>query len=158
MRKKTLAQRVRRIASAIEDLARAAYKSGHSKATANAAKVSKENRTPEEKAERSRRQRNAASRRWYHRHKKLKGPRTKTHRYELAERRREKWSRVHNETRKESEGKLKRAVGGHIDAGLGKPYDDDMRTAEQVIADYEIAQAAPDGLEGAMAVIERLRN
>jgi hypothetical protein len=157
MHKKTLAQRVRRIASAIEGLARAAYKSGHSKATANAAKASKKNLTPEEKAERSRRQRNAASLRWYHKHKKLKGPRKKAHRYELAERRREKWSRVHTEARKEAEGKLKRAIGGHIDAGLGKPCDDDMRTAEAVIADYK-RDHPNDELDESMRLIEGLRN
>jgi hypothetical protein len=157
MHRETLAQRVRKITRAIERLAAAAYKSGHSKATANAAKVSKSGFTPEEKAERLRKSRNAASLRWYHKHKKLKGPRKKTHHHELAERRRAKWSRIHTPARREAEGALKRAIGGHIDAGLGKPYDDDMRSAEQVIADYKCAHPTDD-VEDAMSLIEGLRN
>ncbi len=157
MRKQTLAQRVSAIARQVKDLARAAYKSGHSKATANAARVSKGSLTPEEKAERSRSQRNAASLRWYHKHKKLKGPRKKTHRFELAERRRAKWSRVHTEARKEAEGKLKHAIGGHIAAGLGKHYDPDMRSAEQVIADYNRDHPV-DELDEALSLVERLRD
>ncbi len=173
MRRKTLAQRVRRITRAIEQLTRAAYKSGHSSASASFAcdrHGRRSNRSPEERAKRLHDNQLAASRRYYQKHKeeiarrrcKNKPPRDPKHKFELDENRRAKTFRAR---RLDAHGKTKigeicRQVGGGVKhAGeLNAPFrGDDNRSAEQLMADWQ-KDHPTDEIEEALKFVECLRN